>query len=73
MDSFYAIEKIHELETELRAGQKHLIEAERRPRKPVFGPIAARAGRALRRAGEGLESWANVPAPDERRMARRTR
>ena len=60
--NLYAFEKLREIEKEL-ADQRHgpYRDPEKPRRKPVFGGVAARAGRTLRRAGEGLESWANVP------------
>ena len=62
--NLYAIEKVRQLDAELNA-KKHLPPGEEKPRrKPVFGPLAAGAGRTLRRVGEGLESWANPPLPD---------
>jgi len=62
--NLYAIEKVRQLETE-RLGRMQLPpDAEKPRRKPVFGPLAAGAGRTLRRVGEGLESWANPPLPD---------
>ena len=61
--NLYTIEKVHQLESELNA-RKHLTpQAEKPRRKPVFGPLAAGAGRTLRRVGEGLESW-GTPARD---------
>ena len=69
----YAYEKIQELER-ARLARQPRFEAPRNARKPVFGSLAAGAGRALRRAGEGLESWANVPLPEaDHRVARRAR
>jgi hypothetical protein len=70
----YAIEKAAELERELRYRRQPVLPPEPpRPRKPVFGSVVATAGRALRRAGEGLESWANVPVAEDPRLVRRTR
>jgi hypothetical protein len=71
--NIYAIERTHEIERELRSRHNLPGEPLPAPRKPVFGPLAARAGRALRRAGEGLESWANAPAADERCLPEHTR
>ena len=62
--NLYAIEKVRQLDAELNT-KKHLPLVDEKPRrKPVFGPLAAGAGRTLRRVGEGLESWANPPLPD---------
>ena len=63
--NLYAFEKLREIENEL-ADQRHgpYRPPEKPRRKPVFGALAATAGRTLRRAGEGLESWANVPHPE---------
>jgi hypothetical protein len=68
--NLYAIEKVQQLESELNA-KKQLPHPEKPRRKPVFGPLAAGAGRTLRRVGEGLESWANPPLPDRDQHARR--
>jgi hypothetical protein len=60
--NLYAFEKLREIEKELadqRHGPHH--DPEKPRRKPVFGALAATAGRTLRRAGEGLESWGNTP------------
>lgn len=57
----YVSDKLRELEAELarrRSGPQNPA-----PR-PVVGALAGAAGRALRRMGEGLESWANPPAPE---------
>lgn len=62
--NIYAIERTQEIERELRANRGRLPEPEGSQRRPVFGPLAARAGRALRRAGEGLESWGTVSRDD---------
>ena len=62
--NLYAMEKVRQLESELNAKKQVTPQAEKPRRKPVFGPIAAGAGRTLRRVGEGLESWANPPVPD---------
>ena len=61
----YVQEKLREFDKlNARNTPLPLQKAPRRP-KPVVGPIARRAGRALRRFGEGLESW-GAPAPAER-------
>ena len=63
----YVTEKLRELDIDL---------ARRAPPRPapspVLGPLARAAGRALRRMGEGLESWANPTVPESdgaRRLA----
>lgn len=63
----YVAEKLRELE---QTGQRHgpFREPPRKPR-PVIGPIARKAGRALRRFGEGLESWGGPQAPEQPRSA----
>ena len=71
--NLYAIEKVRQLDAELSARKQLPPEPEKSRRKPVFGPLAAGAGRTLRRVGEGLESWANPPLPDcEQRPSRDT-
>ena len=69
--NLYAIEKVRQLETERLARIQLTPDPEKPRRKPVFGPLAAGAGRALRRVGEGLESWANPPLPDCEQQVRR--
>ncbi len=57
----YVSDKLRELEAELarrRSGPQNPA-----PR-PVVGALAGAAGRALRRMGEGLESWANPSAQE---------
>ena len=55
----YVTEKLRELDIELTR------RAPPRPApSPVLGPLARAAGRALRRMGEGLESWANPTVPE---------
>jgi hypothetical protein len=58
--NLYTIEKLQELERERIARTPHFDEPKPR-RKTVFGPLAAGAGRAIRRVGEGLESWGAPP------------
>lgn len=53
----YASQKLRQLEDERR---RHGSERPRPDRKPVLGPVARRAGRALRRIGEGLEAWGSA-------------
>jgi hypothetical protein len=59
----YVSEKLRELQE--AAPARRVPAPPSRGRKPVIGPIARRAGRALRRVGEGLESW-GAPPPRER-------
>ncbi|MEK7247146.1 MAG: hypothetical protein AAB092_01610 [Chloroflexota bacterium] len=61
--NLYTIEKLQELERERLAKMPH-FEPLPKSRKPVFGFLATGAGRALRRAGEGLESWGAAPQPE---------
>jgi hypothetical protein len=64
--NIYVAEKLRDLDRERLA---HINHAElqklaaRRP--PVFGRLAAAAGRSLRRAGETLELWATPPSERE--------
>lgn len=64
--NLYTHEKLMELERERLA---RMPQSEGtftpRPRKTIFGPLAAIAGRALRRVGEGLESWGSPPPDHE--------
>ena len=70
--NLYAIEKVKQLESELNAKKQQLpLDSEKPRRKPIFGPLAAGAGRTLRRVGEGLESWANPPLPECDQQVRR--
>ena len=68
--NLYTIEKVKQLESELKARTQLTPQPQKPRRKPLFGPLAAGAGRTLRRVGEGLETWANPPLP-ERDQARR--
>lgn len=65
----YVNEKLRELQ-KLDAKNTHRppVQPPRRS-KPVLGPIARRAGRALRRFGEGLESWGAPPPAEQARRA----
>jgi hypothetical protein len=63
--NLYTFEKLQELERERLAKTPH-FEPPKRRRKPIFG-LAAGAGRALRRVGEGLESWGAAPQPEHDR------
>jgi hypothetical protein len=60
--NLYAIEKVNELEQERLGNIPHFEPP--KLRKPIFGPLAAGAGRALRRVGESLESWGAPPQPE---------
>ncbi len=58
----YVSEKLRELEEE--RAQRSLP----RPptnKRPVLGPAVRRAGRTLRRIGEGLEAWGSAPPARE--------
>lgn len=69
--NLYTIEKVRQLEAELKATKRLPPGPEKPRRKPVFGPLAASAGRTLRRVGEGLESWANPPLPEREQQGHR--
>jgi hypothetical protein len=56
----YAFEKQMEFERE-RLSRMQTPEPPKRPRKTIWGPLAAGAGRTLRRMGEGLEHWGAPP------------
>ncbi len=59
LTDLYVREKLRELEAGRRAPP--------RPRStatPLMGPLARTAGRALRRIGEGLESWSTSAIPE---------
>jgi hypothetical protein len=58
----YASEKLRELEAERT---RHIPERPPCNRKPVLGSAARRAGRALQRLGERLESWGSSPPARE--------
>jgi hypothetical protein len=62
----YVSDKLRELE-----GERARRAAEMPPpdKKPVLGPLARRAGRALKRIGEGLEAWGTTPPARERDAA----
>ena len=76
----YAVEKLRELDEErlTQAVVKQRRQAVKavgtRTSKPVIGPVMRVAGRTLRRAGEGLESWASPRQPENetRWVERRT-
>ena len=58
----YVSEKLRELEEE------RALRALQRPppnKRPVLGPAVRRAGRTLRRIGEGLEGWGSAPPARE--------
>lgn len=64
----YASDKVREIERELAARHVHMEHVHDR-RTPVLGPVFRAAGRTLRRAGEGLESWAaTAPTRHEHRL-----
>jgi hypothetical protein len=50
----YVSEKLRELDKDKR--ERFYREPKQKP-KPIVGPVARRAGKALRRFGEGLEAW----------------
>jgi hypothetical protein len=62
----YVAEKLRELEQLDAKRHQPFVEPPRRP-KPVVGPVALRAGRMLRRFGEGLESWGAPPGAERPR------
>ena len=53
----YTREKLRELEEERRARSSRQPGV---PRRPLAAPVLRRAGRALRRLGESLESWSGT-------------
>jgi hypothetical protein len=55
----YVTQKLRELDADLA----RRTPSSRAP-APVLGPLALAAGKALRRVGERLESWANPTAPE---------
>ncbi len=73
----YVAQKLRELQDERRDALLSMRMAEaaaaRHPRrsKPVFGPVLRAAGRALRRAGEGLEGWGSPELDRDRRLQRK--
>jgi hypothetical protein len=72
--NLYTHEKLMELERERLARHRPAPPTKARPRRTIFGPLATFSGRALRRVGEGLESWGAPPRPlepDQRRSTRR--
>jgi hypothetical protein len=58
----YVSDKLRELEAERT---RRVPETPPPNRKPVLGPMARRAGRALKRIGEGLEAWGSSPPARE--------
>jgi len=57
----YVAEKLRELELE----RAYLLPRLSPEKNPVFGSAFRVTGRALRRIGEGLESWATPCPPNE--------
>jgi DNA-binding HxlR family transcriptional regulator len=57
----YTAEKLRELEEERLARRSRHPRLPRRPRRPPASSVLRRAGRALRRLGEGLDSWGAAP------------
>ena len=57
----YVSGKVRELEAELT---RRAASLDGRAPSAVLGPLALAAGKALRRVGERLESWANPTAPE---------
>jgi hypothetical protein len=72
MMNFYAHEKTAQIEQERLASLPE-VAFDVPCREPIIiGPLAAGAGRALRRVGEGLESWgADPPAEHDHPQAQR--
>ena len=68
--NFYAHRKVSELERDLRDAKAKHPQLEREHRPDLFGPLALRAGGALRFFGERLESWAAPPSPETRNPVR---
>lgn len=62
--NLYTFEKLRQFEEERLGKMRTPPETPKPRRKTIFGPLAAGAGRALRRAGEGLESWGAPPPPE---------
>ena len=56
---FYVTNKVRELEAE-----RAQLASQRPQPTPVVGPLARVTGKALRRIGESLESWAAPPVPE---------
>lgn len=65
----YATDKLRELDQESRARRRTFAGLPSPSRKPVVGPLARAAGHAIRRVGEGLETW-GTPAPRSNAAAR---
>ena len=62
----YLNEKMAELRR-MEKGRPAALRPEPRPvALPTMKPLARRAGRVLRRIGEGLESWASPPHSQHR-------
>ena len=67
LQHIYVAEKLREIQM-IQAAQRPPDGEPPRKAKPVIGPVARRAGRALRRFGEGLESWGAPPPQPERQQ-----
>lgn len=63
--NLYTHEKLLQLERERLARLRSWAPPPSRSRRTIFGPLATFSGRALRRAGESLESWGAPPCPPE--------
>jgi hypothetical protein len=61
--NLYTHEKLMELERERLA--KITPPSEHNGQRRTIGPLATFSGRALRRVGEGLESWGAPPCPPD--------
>jgi hypothetical protein len=68
--NFYVHDKLRELETERLANQLY-VERPRPRRRLLVGGVVSFAGHVLRRAGEGLEGWGDVPYEHDHRLGER--
>jgi len=62
----YVEEKLRDLSRE-RGERAPLHAAAQAKAKPGLRPFARLTGKTLRRLGEGLEAWASVARPEQRR------
>lgn len=64
--NYYAHEKVRQLNNELATLDKNALHAKelKSRRWAVFVGVVSLVGRGMRRAGEGLESWALAAPPD---------